>query len=56
MPIIQSIVLPLGLKLLGAVAAWIIGSWLISFLVGYLGKAQLARKTDPTLVKYFEGG
>ncbi|MGC1378283.1 MAG: mechanosensitive ion channel family protein [Anaerolineales bacterium] len=56
MPIIQSIVLPLGLKLLGAVAAWIIGSWLISFMVDYLGKAQLARKTDPTLVKYFEGG
>jgi small conductance mechanosensitive channel len=54
--IINSIVLPLGLKLLAAAATWLIGSWLISFVVGQFGKAQLARKTDPTLVKYFEGG
>jgi small conductance mechanosensitive channel len=56
MPIIESLLLPLGWKLLGALATWIIGGWLISFTVDRFGKAQLARKTDPTLVKYFEGG
>ena len=56
MPIIDSLILPLGLKLLGAAATWLVGSWLISFVVSQFGRAQIARKTDPTLVKYFEGG
>jgi len=49
-------ILPLGWKLLSAVATWILGGWLINFVAGRFGRAQLLHKTDPTLVKYFEGG
>ena len=49
-------ILPFGWKVISAVITWVIGSWLISFLMDRFGKAQITRKTDPTLVKYFEGG
>jgi small conductance mechanosensitive channel len=49
-------IVPLGWKLLSAIAAWIIGGWLISLTVALLGKNMSARKVDPTLAKYFEGG
>jgi small conductance mechanosensitive channel len=52
----ETYILPLGWKLIGCLAAWIIGGWLINFAVDRMGKAQLLRKTDATLVKYFEGG
>ena len=44
MPIIDSFLLPLGLKLLGAAATWIIGSWLISFVVKDSFKSNLFSK------------
>lgn len=56
MSIFEAYILPLGWKLIGAVAVWVVGGLLINFTVGMFGKAQTARKTDPTLVKYFEGG
>jgi small conductance mechanosensitive channel len=49
-------ILPFGWKLVSAIVVWVIGSWLISFIIDRFGKAQLARKTDPTLLQYFEGG
>lgn len=45
--------LDIGLKVLAAIAAWIIGRWVINIVRGLAGKA-LARagKIDPTLSKY----
>lgn len=56
MPILETYILPLGWKLIGCLATWIIGGWLINIVVDRIGKAQLVHKTDATLVKYFEGG
>jgi small conductance mechanosensitive channel len=49
-------VLPLGWKLLGAIAVWIVGSWVIRLLRAALGRTLLARKVDPTLARYAEAG
>ena len=54
--IFNTYILPLGWKLLSAVATWIIGGWFISFILDRFSKGQLSKKTDPTLMKYFEGG
>lgn len=40
-----------GLKILGAIAIWIIGRWLIAFALRLIGGA-LTKKIDPTLVRY----
>jgi small conductance mechanosensitive channel len=47
---------PLGWKLIGAVAVWIVGGWLISMAAGLLAKALAARKVDATLARYADGG
>jgi small conductance mechanosensitive channel len=47
---------PLGWKLLGAVAVWIAGGWVIRLLRAALGRTLLARKVDPTLARYTEAG
>jgi small conductance mechanosensitive channel len=39
-------------KVLGALALWIIGRWLIGFTVNQLRKALNNRKVDPTLTRY----
>jgi small conductance mechanosensitive channel len=56
MDLIQSYILPFGLKVVSALAAWVAGGWLIAMVVNRFGKMQRGRNTDPTLVKYFEGG
>jgi hypothetical protein len=38
-----------GLKLLGAIAIWIIGRWLINFALRLIGGALTKHKLDPTL-------
>ena len=44
-----------GLKILGAIAAWIIGRWLISIAVNLIGKAlQRGQKIDATLASYLK--
>jgi len=53
---INTYIVPLGWKLIGAVVVWIIGGWIISLLVKALSKAMQRRKIDATLVKYAEGG
>ncbi len=42
----------IGLKILGALAMWIIGSWIIAFLDKVLQRALKARKLDETLIVY----
>ncbi len=45
----------IGLKIIGAIVAWIVGRWLISLAVGLVGKGlDRAGKLDPTLVKYLK--
>ncbi len=44
-----------GLKLLGALAAWIVGRWLISLVVRLMGAAMhRGGKIDPTLTNYLK--
>jgi len=44
-----------GLKILGAIAAWVVGRWLISMAVGLIGSGlERGRKIDPTLVNYLK--
>ena len=44
-----------GLKLMGAIAAWIIGRWLIGFATRLVRRAlERGGKIDPTLAKYLE--
>ena len=44
-----------GLKLLGALAAWIVGRWLIGMAVKLLGIAlQAGNKVDTTLTNYIK--
>lgn len=50
--VILDYILALGWKVLGALALWIIGRWLIGFVVRHLRTALNKRAVDPTLVRY----
>ena len=52
--LVQTFVIPLGWKLLGALAVWIVGGWVIKLLRAGLGRAMTARKVDHTLAGYFD--
>ena len=52
--LVQTYVVPLGWKLLGALAVWIIGSWIIKLLRAAFGRAMTARKLDKTLASYLD--
>jgi len=41
-----------GLKLLGAIAIWIVGRWLIGLALQMIGGALRKQKIDPTLIRY----
>ncbi len=41
-----------GLKLLGAIAIWIVGRWLIGLALRMMGSALTRQKIDPTLIRY----
>jgi small conductance mechanosensitive channel len=41
-----------GLKLLGAIAIWMIGRWLIAISLRMMGSALTRQKIDPTLIRY----
>jgi small conductance mechanosensitive channel len=44
-----------ALKIVGAIAAWIIGRWLIGLAVGLIGKAlERGKKIDATLINYLK--
>jgi small conductance mechanosensitive channel len=53
---INTYIVPLGWRLIGAVVVWIIGGWAINLLVKALSKTMQRRKVDATLAKYAEGG
>jgi small conductance mechanosensitive channel len=41
-----------GLKILGAIAIWVVGRWLIGLVLRMMGSALTRQKIDPTLVRY----
>jgi len=41
-----------GLKLIGALALWIVGRWLISFAMNVMGKGMTRQHLDATIVRY----
>ena len=46
------VVLAFGLKIIGAIAAWIAGRWLIGVVVNIVSSAMERQKIDPTLTRY----
>jgi len=44
----------LGLKILGALALWIIGRWLINVAVNMIGRGMTRQKIDPTLIRWIQ--
>jgi small conductance mechanosensitive channel len=46
----------IGLKVLGAIAVWIIGAWLIRFVTSLVARTLAAREMDTTLVGYIGSG
>jgi small conductance mechanosensitive channel len=47
-----SLLLALGIKILEALALWIVGRWLIAFSVRMIGRVMTRQKVDPTLIRY----
>ena len=47
-----ALVTTFGLKILGALLAWIVGRWLIGLAVRMLAAALTRQKVDPTLLRY----
>jgi len=44
----------LGLKILGALALWIVGRWLINLAVSMIGRGMTRQKIDPTLIRWIQ--
>jgi small conductance mechanosensitive channel len=49
---VTTLLTTVGLKILGAIAIWIIGRWLISLALQIMGSAMRKQKIDPTLIRY----
>ena len=47
-------VLPFGWRLLGALAVWIVGGWIVKGLRALLGRTLAARHVDKTLANYLD--
>jgi small conductance mechanosensitive channel len=43
-----------GLKVLGAIALWVAGRWLIGLSLRIIGRGMTRQKIDPTLVRYIQ--
>jgi len=48
--------IPFGWKILGAIAVWVVGGWVVRVIRAALERTMLARKVDPTLASYAEAG
>ena len=46
------LLIALGIKVLEALALWIVGRWLIGFSIRLIAKAMTRQKIDPTLIRY----
>jgi len=52
--LVNTYLVPFGWKILGAIAVWIVGSWVVKFIAAGFGRMLAARKVDPTLGRYLE--
>jgi len=43
-----------GIRVLEAIALWIIGRWLIGFALRLIGRGMTRQKIDPTLIRYMQ--
>lgn len=44
----------LGIRVLEALALWIVGRWLIGFVINLIGRGMTRQKIDPTLIRYIQ--
>lgn len=44
----------LGIRVLEAIALWIVGRWLIGVATSMIGKAMTKQKIDPTVIRYIQ--
>lgn len=49
---VQTTAYDVGLKLLGALAIWVVGSWAIGIIDKIVGRSLKARKIEETLIRY----
>lgn len=47
-----ALLIALGIKVVEAIALWIVGRWLIGFSIKLIDKAMAKQKIDPTLIRY----
>jgi small conductance mechanosensitive channel len=52
--LISTYLVPFGWKLLGALAVWIIGGWIVRAVRTALGRYLVARRVDTTLIRYLD--
>ena len=52
--LVNAYVIPLGWKLVGALAVWIFGSWVVRLIRAALGRVMDARHVDKTLASYLD--
>jgi len=50
--LVHAYLIPFGWKILGAIAVWIAGSWLVRLLSDAMGRTLAVQKVDPTLGRY----
>jgi small conductance mechanosensitive channel len=52
MQTVTTVLTTVGLRLLGAIAIWIVGRWLIGLVLRMMGTALRKQQIDPTLIRY----
>jgi len=50
--LVHTYLIPFGWKILGAIAVWIAGGWLVRLLSDAIGRTLTVQKVDPTLGRY----
>lgn len=56
MQTVTAVLTAVGLKILGAIALWIVGRWLIGLALRILDSGLRKQKIDPTLIRYINSG
>jgi small conductance mechanosensitive channel len=49
-----TVLIALGIRVLEALALWIVGRWLIGFAISLIGRGMTKQKIDPTLIRYIQ--
>jgi small conductance mechanosensitive channel len=52
--LISAYLIPFGWKLIGALAVWIVGGWIVRAVRAALGRYLVSRHVDTTLIKYLD--